>query len=272
MRFRRVVVCAAIPLLGLWAIAVSLPASARPIPKNSGASAVAQARTKSAVGTYAYSDSFGVTDESLVISEGGTVALGSSCAGLWVQSGTIFTMDIDANCSVTVGTDVYTLTAIFSGTIGRKGLSSAQKPGAMVLDDSSSGTSPGTWYAVKGGTSQASSAQTFSAWAMTSPDVGKPRSKKAGGDYGFFDQSGDSNLPLTLNTDGTLTISNSGTNCTGLWVQSGAHIAMDLNTSSCGLFVFAAPVSARGLASEEKPGNAEFNGAGTETWYALASA
>ena len=276
MRFRRVVVCAAIPLLGVWAIAISPPVSARPIPKNSGASVASKSRTKSVVGTYAYSDSFGGTAESLVVSEAGTVTFATfgtytKCTGLWVQSGPIFTMDIDANCSTGVSPDETSVTSVFSGTIGRKGLSSANKPGSMVLDTvSGTGpgtTSPGTWYATKSGTSQASPEG-----PMTSSDIGKPRSKKAGGDYGFFDQSGDSNLPLTLNSDGTLTISNGGTNCTGLWVQSGAHIAMDLNTSSCGLFVFAAPVSARGLASEEKPGNAEFNGAGTETWYALSSA
>src|ERR1700677_855739 len=115
MRFRRVVVCTAIPLLGIWTLAISPPASARPAPKKNDASVASQSRTKSVAGTYAYSDSFGVTDEPLVISAGGTVALGSSCTGLWVQSGTIFTMDIDANCSVTVGSTVYTLTAIFSG-------------------------------------------------------------------------------------------------------------------------------------------------------------
>jgi hypothetical protein len=233
--------------------AVGLLAGTVMVTASSSASARALKVPASAAGSYTYNDSVGDTLEGLVLGTDGTVTFSSGCTGLWVQSGKIFSMDINDNCSES--------TWIFSGVVGPKGLSSSKKPGALTLDNPS-GFDGGTWYATKGAPESPASGPMATGAA---PALRTPHVTSAVGNYGFYDEAGDSNLPLTLSSDGTLSLS--GT-CSGLWVQSGKDIAFDLNTDACSLFVMASPVSAKGLGTAKKPGQIEY-GEGVETFYAV---
>jgi hypothetical protein len=200
----------------------------------------------------------------LTLNANGTTLYSSNCRGLWIQEGKVIAFDVDETCGGA--------TYAFSGTVGRKGLSSAKKPGELVFRFDGRSSYNG-WYAIKTGAAAVTPGEERTLAGL--PVSAAPAKPKAGGDYGYYDGNGNSNDQLTLNSDGTADLTLGDQECTGLWVQSGQEIAWDWNNAPfCAETVFVGTVSSKGLSSAAKPGlrrrgSADGTTTSTGTWYAV---
>jgi hypothetical protein len=251
---RRHAVATALAATGLVALLVTvLPAPA--------ATAAKAPAVPSAAGTYTITENPGGSTVDLTLNANGTSVYGSSCRGLWIQQGKTIAFDVNETCSGA--------TYAFSGTVGPKGLSSAKKPGELIFHFDGRNRFYG-WYAVKTGSAAAPGRGRTVEGAPFS--AARPKAKTSG-DYGYYDGSGQSNDPLTLNSDGSAVLTLSGGTCTGLWVQSGKDIAWDWNNAPfCDDTVFVGTVSSKGLSSAATPGlglQAAPQAMRTVTWYAV---
>jgi hypothetical protein len=96
----------------------------------------------------------------------------------------------------------------------------------------------------------------------TSPSV------SAVGNYKYNDSKGDHNEGLQLNANGTVLFSSG---CSGIWVQQGSAIAMDINANCGNTWIFTGTVNSAGLSSNAHRGRLEefSGGASFGSWYAV---
>lgn len=85
------------------------------------------------------------------------------------------------------------------------------------------------------------------------------------GTYNFTDSFGDTNIPLTINGDGTWKFGG----CTGQWLAYGPTISLHL-ASPCDDILLMGHISAKSIGKATKPGPVQVgNNTSTGTWYAL---
>jgi hypothetical protein len=105
----------------------------------------------SAVGHYLLTDNTGGLNLPLDVNSDGTATLNLAplglgiCPAVWTQQSTRFAMSVNPT-SCTSG---FLSDAVYLGTVSKKSLSTAKRPGSGTKTGNFGGTGPFTWYAIR---------------------------------------------------------------------------------------------------------------------------